>query len=84
MRLRGTVRITLLRGRVVFDNGVLLAHPEGRAILGRGDAGASQAEGSGSDSRGKKINRREEEGGTYSRRKILLPPILFEQCWIHA
>ena len=38
MRLRGTVRITLLRGRVVFDNGVLLEHPEGRAVLGRGDA----------------------------------------------
>jgi allantoinase len=40
MRLCGGVRTTILRGRVVFDRGVLLEHPAGRAILGRDDADA--------------------------------------------
>ena len=35
MSLRGRVRTTILRGQVVFDEGVFAERPAGRAILGR-------------------------------------------------
>ena len=35
MNLRGRVRTTMLRGQVVFDEGVFAERPAGRAILGR-------------------------------------------------
>jgi allantoinase len=35
MRLRGCVRTTILRGQVVFDEGVFAERPSGRVILGR-------------------------------------------------